>query len=306
MKTCEVFIHIGYHKTGTTFLQRKIFPKLGIGQLMQPDVRYIAESQDYDPKRFISMLSHRDGLDSYDRVILSQETLSGRADGNPTWNQYLIADRLKGTFPNAKILVVIRNQPSYILSLYSYRVVVRGLERQDLSGYLRKRFESNLREKLQYDKLIEHYINLFTEEGVLVLAYEQLVEDHNKFVGNILGFMNIDAAIDYDPRRVNEGTLNSQVILTNRLFNNPVSVAIDFLRKRHLLSQERCTHLRNRYFHVKRAVVNPVLRKVFGKSTQTVDFDEEWKRHILSAFREGNHRLANFIDVDLPGCGYPW
>ena len=116
----DVFIHIGYHKTGTTYLQKHIFPTLNVNQILTPDVSYIAESKEYDPQKFLNIIglsTSSNAQNRYSKTIISQEVLSGRGDGNPKWDKYLIAKRLKQTFPNAKILIVIRNQFDYILSL---------------------------------------------------------------------------------------------------------------------------------------------------------------------------------------------
>lgn len=181
LEDSQIFIHIGYHKTGTTFLQKRIFPELPVNLISQPDVTYLALCDNYDSWHFKKVLSQKCTWKGYNKTIISQETLSGRGDGNPIWDKFSIADRLYETFPDAKILIVVRNQLDFILSLYTYRVIDRGLERQNLSNYLEEKFEKRLKEKLKYHKLIEYYCTLFGREKVLVLAYEQLVEDSKSF-----------------------------------------------------------------------------------------------------------------------------
>ena len=90
MDKLNIYIHIGYHKTGSTFLQQQIFPKLKINQVIQPDVTYLAESKDYLKDNYISILKKYGFRDNYKKTIISHEVLSGLADGNPKWNKYLI------------------------------------------------------------------------------------------------------------------------------------------------------------------------------------------------------------------------
>lgn len=306
MNRTETIIHIGYHKTGTTFLQRQVFPALKANLVMAPDVAYIAKSKDYNPERFVEILKSQYILDKYERTVISQEALSGRAASSADWNEYLIARRLYQTFPNAKFLIVIRNQLEYVLSLYTFRVVKRGLERRNLSTYLEQIFKDSLQERLQYDKLVKHYIHLFGKENILVLAYEQLNEDHDRFVSEILKFMNINDMIEYNPQKVNKGVRNLKIVNANRLLNCPISIITDFLRRKNVLSQKKYSILANEYFRFKRRRVNPVLERILNECSQDIDLDKKWKNVIIAACKESNRRLADIVNIDLLYYGYPW
>ncbi len=305
MNNSEIFIHIGYHKTGTTFLQKLVFPLLKANLVMIPDVTYIAQSKNYDPKHFIEMLNNQYVVDKYDKTIMSQETLSGRGDGNPVWDKYLIAKRLHATFPGGKILIVIRNQFDYILSLYTFRVIKRGIEKRNLSDYLEDIFEKRLLNKLRYDELIKYYINLFGKESVLVLTYEQLVKDHNKFISKISQFINVENMVDCKNRKINKGTRNQRLVQTNRLLNHPVSITADFLRNKNILSQKKYFFFVNKYFKFKEIILNPVSKRLYGGS-KNIELDNKWRKMIITAFKESNHNLADIIDINLSCYGYPW
>jgi hypothetical protein len=306
MNNPELFIHIGYPKTGTTFLQQRVFPKLKVNQILSPGVDYIAESRNYEPEHFIDLLNSQGNLRGYNKTIISQETLSGRSDGNPIWDSHLMAQRLKQTFPEAKIIIVIRNQLDYILSLYTFRVVKRGLQRRSLDDYLTHVFTKGLCAKLQYDRLIEYYLRLFNKSNVLVLAYEQLKEDGHKFVNDILNFMNINSVVNYDLQKENVGVRHRHIILAHRLFNYPYSITVDSLAKKNLISTENYIWFAERYYRLKRRLVAPLFQKLGSKTAQRIELDDAWKKQLVLAFKESNHKLGSLIEIDLSKYGYIW
>ncbi len=305
MKDSNIIIHIGYHKTGSTFLQRRIFPQLSFNQLMQPQVGYLAKSQPYNPYKFVKQLEQKHKLNQSQGTIISQETLSGQGDGNPMWDAHLIAERLHETFPNAKILIVIRNQLDYILSFYTFRVVKRGLERHPLPQYLEDKFDW-LHTKLQYDLLVRHYLNLFGQNQVRILLYEDLVQDANVFIQDILNFINIQTEIEWTNQRENQGTRNRQLISAHRLLNYPLSATMDALRHQGILTQKQYSRLADRCDYFKRLITRPVLAQLYQTKTTQFDFDPAWKLRLQAAFRESNHQLATLIDTNLADYGYPW
>ena len=267
----EMLIHIGHHKAGSTFLQKKIFPLIPANLIMAPDVTYIAESKDYKPQQFIENMEQY-FTSSLDKTILSQEVLSGRGDGNLMWDRLLIGQRLKQTFPNAKVLIVIREQLDYILSLYTFRVIQRGLERQNLSDYLEEKFEKRLMPKLRYYGLVKSYIELFGADNVLVLPYEQLVENSEAFVREIFEFMDIETIPEFTNSKVNKGIRDSRIVLANRIVNCPISATIDFLRRNKMLTQKQFVLLAKCYFKLKSIVLNSWTEKVFHNPNYTIDF----------------------------------
>ena len=301
-----VYLHIGYHKTGSTFLQKRVFPFLDTNYFKSLDATYLATSHSYDPHQFINFLGQACTIEEGKPTIISQETLSGRGDGDPIWNQFTIAERLYQTFPHAKILIVVRNQLEYILSLYTMRVVNRGLERLCLSDYLTQKFEARLRGKLQYDALVNRYTSLFGFTNVLVLPYEQLAVDSADFVSQVLGFFDVTQSHKFEHAKENVGIRNERIVQINRYINYPISVIIDFLRKYKIMSPRYYSLFANGYFLLKRLTLNAFLGKFMDPNDNVVDFSPEWKKEIIGAFKEGNHRLADVMDQDIAQYGYPW
>ena len=97
----QLFIHTGYHKTGTTFLQHQIFERI-------PKVNYLHTfNNNFKIKK--------------DRVnIISDESLTGSPyRGGKATDQYIIADKIKKIFPDANIIITTRKTNGWLPSLYS-------------------------------------------------------------------------------------------------------------------------------------------------------------------------------------------
>jgi hypothetical protein len=196
-------LHIGYHKTGTTWLQKHVFPNVDAGfsfvaggRRMRPAfVEVNPFGFDPDDARAGFEPDIREA-GSRDLVpVLSAERLCG----NPHFGGYdgrTIADRLATVFPDARVLVVIREQGGMLVSLYkqylkrggaaSFRQYVRAPPGADRAPRFRFDF-------LEYHRLINHYRNLFGAENVLVLPYEILLSRPEAFLEQIGGLLGVPA-----------------------------------------------------------------------------------------------------------------
>jgi len=94
--------------------------------------------------------------------------------------------------PEARILAVIREQQSVIVSTYKQYVKAGGAA--TLQAFLEPAADQGWRvptfdyEYFEYDHLLGYYRSLFGAESVLVLPYEQLVRDRREFVTRVADF----------------------------------------------------------------------------------------------------------------------
>jgi sulfotransferase family protein len=190
-------VHIGYHKTGTNWLQEEVFADpstgyrwLGKRPLSHPVHRLVRDRPlEFDAgalrEEFEPML--RSAEDAGLLPVVSFPRLSGHAFSGGYDSQEL-ADRLAAVFPEARVLIVIREQRSMIVSAYKQYVPAGGVctvERfiaADPESRRVPRFDFG---HFAYDRLIRYYQSLFGRESVLVLPYEQFVRDGRSFVAAI-------------------------------------------------------------------------------------------------------------------------
>lgn len=182
-------VHIGYHKTATTWFQKSIWPALASHDWIQRKVTQAAlldpPGMHFEPAEARRVLD----IDRRDKpVVLSEENLSGYIH-NGGLHGLLgpeVVRRLKATLPDARIVIFIRRQPDAIRATYSQYIAGGGT--YSLAKYLHtyKHVHGALRapfkapafewEHFEYDRLIGLYDEAFGRESVFVYPFEQLRE----------------------------------------------------------------------------------------------------------------------------------
>lgn len=170
----DIVLHMGLHKTGTSFLQYEIFSRLKNTNLTLM-LRYGTKIYE-DKLNIISdeELSVNPYLPTYHRMHL---------DCN---QRFVIAERLHSIFPDAKIILGIREKDSWVRSVYSQYVKSGGIYSYD--KFVKDIFDHSF---LYFDAYIKCLKSLFDE--VLVYEFEDLKYDSKSFVKNICDFIGVDA-----------------------------------------------------------------------------------------------------------------
>lgn len=204
-----VLVHVGLHKTGSSWLQRRLFAgETGHGFACPFSVDAIARIL-VDPHPF-----EFDPADAWASLeagvlrvsgegsvpVLSCEELSGNPQSGG-YSSRLVAKRLAKVVPGARILLVIREQEAMIRSAYKQYVRMGGVA--SLDRYLhpvargprvpRFRFEH-----FEYHHLIECHRELFGAERVLVLPMERLASDPRGFVEAVARFAGVPSPTGID------------------------------------------------------------------------------------------------------------
>jgi hypothetical protein len=203
--THPVVVHIGFHKTATTWLQHEVFPHhTHLRPYVQgspwddPYLRCIVADSDrrYDPARaraeYEAGLARLGPLAPDDVVIISAERLSGHA-ASGGYDTVRIARRLHETLPEARVLMVVRSQIDMIES--EYRQLVGEGHRGPLSAMWTsaawKRVQFDL-EHYEYDALVREYHRLYGPDHVAVFTYELLAQDRERFLERLADFCGVD------------------------------------------------------------------------------------------------------------------
>jgi len=193
------FIHIGFPKTASTWLQNiafniheiallgyvehKAFKKVIVDIAHLDDFHFDEEEIRkqlralWEPTKFLGK-----------KVGISRESLSGHITGLNSKN---IADRLYSLFPRAKIIIVIREQFDMIDSLYSQMVKKGyGLSKYQFLHDKTIPIEAVLTH-LQYHFLVDYYAEKFGRDKVLVLLFEELVICTQRFLSKLFRFLSV-------------------------------------------------------------------------------------------------------------------
>jgi len=182
-------VHIGYHKTATTWFQNRVWPAATSHDFVSRHATQraflFAPGMHFDPVAARTALS----LDARDRpIILSEENLSGYPHNGGLHGLIgpEMARRIHAALPDAQIVVFVRNQRDAIRATYaqyvagggtwSLRRYLRGIVGRH--GALTRPYKAPAFEweHFEFDRLIARYDALFGRESVHVYPYEWLAD----------------------------------------------------------------------------------------------------------------------------------
>jgi hypothetical protein len=195
-----VLIHIGFHKTGSTWLQQELFPKVRNARLVPRPVIRRELLLPY-PFRFDPQAARRGVLgDAGGRVVLSEEELSGNlhTGGLHGGMSKEIAERLLRAFPEAHVVIFVRSQKGMIASAYKQYVESGGsgsihrFLRPSRAPHKTPNFTLDF---LAYDGLVGHYESLFGREAVHVYPWEALSAERAAFVARFAAGLGLDVDV---------------------------------------------------------------------------------------------------------------
>ncbi len=177
-------LHVGYHKTATTWMQKHLFvPAHGFRQMMDHqavfDLIVKPHGLRFDPGPARSALAQAmTALQPGEVPVISSEVLSGHPfQGGHESDVY--AERLARIVPEARILLSIRDQMHIIPSVYMQYLQRGGTMPFDqfFEGTNRPGYFGFTDEHFEYDVLVAHYQSLFGADNVYVLTQESLKSD---------------------------------------------------------------------------------------------------------------------------------
>jgi hypothetical protein len=304
-------IHVGLPKTATTTLQDHVFAsqtrlnylgKIGNAYADERARELVArvrlqDSLSYDPVRARSLVDdvRRRCEQVGDRrpLLLSEEGLSaeGRADRG------LIAERLHDLFGPARVLIVLRSQPSLLQSLYLNDLKSSGRRPlpfdQWLTVHYGERWSGGVRVGLDYDRLVRAYDDVFGSDNVVVLAFESIRQDVTTFaraVSQLLGSAatDVEENLTQSHENVRLSERHRAALRLQNLLPEGSNLA---LTGRRLLP--RSVYIRARNF------------VVGGRRVDTPELPEDWTNRIAALCAEGNAALARRKRLPLGELGYP-
>lgn len=300
----HVYLHVGMHRTGSTYLQKRIFPRLDVDCLEKPDVDYLLHSPEFDPDIMRRKLEAGLPQKRKARLVVSQETLGGRPEVNPADWPATGIERLRSTFPQGNVILVLRNQWDYLESMYAYRVMSRGLEFRSFTGYLEDQLEKSLIATLSYDRLVGAYRSAFGENRVLVLLYEELARDPVSFLGRMCDFIGVDPPEIETSSRPNMTSRSSWMLTTHRIFNLPGRFAKAVILYAPGGGRTRANDAGRAYGKLKERMFESIFRKGRGMSRARLGVRPSVKTRIDREIGPSNRRLEAALGEPLSGLGY--
>ena len=315
-------IHIGYLKTGSTWLQKHLFdcPERGFFRLackevstnhvgVLPSTRFARNFvyepggsfysfNEFSPERIRGWLGECI-VPSAGVPVLSEERLAGHPETGGFDSQD-VCDRLSQVFTSPKIFIVIREQKSLIASCY-YDLLLKGgaISLREYIDSSCKRSPRFRKRYFMFHYLISMYQSVFGKENVLVLPYEMFRDEPDRFFSKLGNF---------------SGAAIPGVLPVDDKVNARVNVFLESrLRYLNLFTMEGSpygTHpfYMGRFFHK----LGYSIRKRFARfvSGAAEKKERELNKKIIEdavggLYQESNLKTSELIGIDLGQYGYP-
>jgi len=192
----KIIFHIGFHKTGTTWLQRNVFSNLNLVVNSEKPwddafLRYLILSDEASFEVTACKQLLKDRLKESSVNIVSAERLTGHPYSGHI-DRYRIMNRIKLCFPEAQVICGVRKPASIIESIYKQMVKegypgkIESLFYDQWKGFS---FDLNA---YDYLKFYNYSLNLFGKENIFFFAYERFKLDNESLLLNLSQFLETD------------------------------------------------------------------------------------------------------------------
>jgi hypothetical protein len=301
-KNSKYVIHVGLPKTATKFLQRRFFPSLEnifycdtkTTHKKFADYFHLAGDLEFNASYASELFHENTKFESSNRTFLfSQEGLYG----NPWYGGALMkrnADRIAAIFENPHIVIVLRNQPDLLQSLYQHYIKSGGTETW-------KSFLGSEQYPLiispdffKYGNYIQYLIDVFGKDHVWVLFYEDCKTDLAEYLNQFCDIIGLKRD-SWDKSLLNcrENPSLSPFLLAAMRFANK------------LTSTSKHPHLLlPRNFHGAAKKVMMGLSAKLSRSDRPA-IPKKAADEFLKDCHESNRLLEKIVGRDLGPLGYP-
>lgn len=299
----QKFIHIGHHRSGSSFLQFEVIPKIK-SLSMLPFSFYGGKIKIHDAFSYLTLCddlfydiskSKEAFKDFYDNKLkfncLSYEGFVGYRPASYAGYQVKhIAERLHNIFGETKVLFVIRNQKTFMNSWYAGQVMYGYT--CSFKKFIHHRKNTTELNWIKYSPIIKLYQDLYGKENVKVVLFEELFKKET--ILNILQEFGIDPQgiedVDYT-RKVNEGL-------------TPISFYLSYFVSKHFGS--KANYGAGRVYTYWRKFGVPFWNRVshiLGMSTIKFSYPE-YEDFLYDYYHEDNLKTAELTGLPLNQYGY--
>ncbi|EIC22310.1 hypothetical protein [Thiorhodovibrio frisius] len=342
MKKLKLLFHVGFGKTATTWLQRQIFPNLenclylgkkGFNDLMYSREFHHLHYRLFEPlhslKRYRSrnseslvenyvaameqLIRKRFFLPSSGTVVISNESILGYGGYNAELNLLLlyrvvkkIKERLADDAPEVQVLVVFREQVSFLQSYYAYDYAHQKYQHRNIDRFIEYgliHHHEDVFGQLWVDEIMELIEDLLPHDQICFLPYEWLKIDPKGFlvqaIGEYVSIEQISSLASAPKENVNRDTRDYNYLrdtsLIRKLFLHTHYYTRYLPGRTQRMVAKELRRLQNQ--PIMQHLQQPVIKGA-------IKMNEHQRKAIRALYCESNTRTARKLNRDLGALGY--
>lgn len=302
----QPIFHVGYPKTATSWLQKNFFPYIKNGDYIPRRITFETFVQPstyaFNPDEI--RLKFPDS--KHDYLIFSLEGFIG-TNHNFGLNGYMTSEhakRMHQVYPDAMIILFIRNQYDIISS--TYLQYIKGGGTYNIKKFIYHKHLKNIAaltlfnwEYFEYHKVIRMYQKLFGKDNVHIFVYEDFASDTLHFVREMSQSFNFQVDLD----NINYSRVNPSSRQLARIF----ALLANLFTERKMINKYYLVHIPG-WFEFSRRIINKMNQnKLFGKRLQSGNIlTKRIITDIGNHYRESNNILIDEIKLtQIRNYNYP-
>ncbi len=233
LSVSKTIIHIGMPRAASTYFQKVVFPNIEGVEFLGIDVAHYNHTFQkimYQDDAMFDIESVRKELQVLcgETTLISNEVFVGQSRFMSSTNRTRTADRFRVLFPDAEILIVLRNQPSLIQSLYAigvyagytgsehdYVKFTESIEEDVAPANYPTLEEGEATGQYFYSELIKTYTDRFQKTHVVL--FEDFKDNPDKFLGDLSDKLGLKIGAVQNQKKVNSSLSQRQIKLLRTL-----------------------------------------------------------------------------------------
>ena len=303
----KILYHLGYPRTGSTFLQKNIFPEHKDINLIGPknyknwnDVKITQNELNKIADNYTEtgILNEKNYLDFFDQrklnVISSEKYVSYLNLRNNFKDIKFFNKLLQNKHKHIEIyfLVVLRNQYDLIKSLYfhAYPIYSEALGIKDFEKLIKcfnKNKESNreifqfllFADSFNFYKLYNNLSTNFKNPKIKFLFYEDFKLNRENFIGEFVEFLNLD-------KQYTKSLFSDEIV--NKGLSNDKKIRFSSKLRYKLSENNLVRSIKN---FIPRSIKNFILKNTFSSITISKKENQEYQKIIQDYYRESNEKF---------------
>jgi hypothetical protein len=214
----KTFFIVGAQRSGTTLLYKLLddHPEITMSKPMRPESKFFLKEAPYSKEKFRENFMSKD-----DTMLFGEKSTS-------YYEFPIAAKRIKQTFPNTKIIFILRNPTQRAISNYFFSKK-HGIENRSLEDvFLNKVSAPKLNISISVDpfdyikrslyvELLKNFINFFDKSQVKILIFEKLINNDYDLNKELYGYLDVS-------NFQNNVDLTKTVNASNRDFDVPRNI----------------------------------------------------------------------------------